>query len=151
MSKSRLVTEGSRSCEEHVELICAAWQKGVESILETGQRISVAQKDVGDGKFEGEILPKLPFARRTAYALKAIASNTVLSDVHHGAHLPPHWRTLDELTRVPQSRLLAAIRAGEVHPGIERKDVKALLPSKEPEQRDDDLPPDYEGSNASSP
>jgi hypothetical protein len=29
---------------------------------------------------------------------------------------------------------------------MERKDVKALLPPPEPEQRDDDLPPDYEGS-----
>jgi hypothetical protein len=92
----RLVTN-RRSCEEHVKLICAAWQRGVESIIETGQRISVAQAEVGEGKFEAEVLPKLPFARRTAYVLKAIASNTVLSDVHHGAHLPPHWRTLDDL------------------------------------------------------
>jgi hypothetical protein len=145
MSTAR-VTKDQRSCEEHVELICAAWQKGVESIIETGNCIAVAQDEVGRGRFEAEVLPKLPFRRSAAYALMAIASHAVLSDVQHVGHLPPHWGTLDALTRVPQTRLLTAIENGEVHPGMERKDVKALLPPPEPEQRDDDLPPDYEGS-----
>jgi hypothetical protein len=145
MSTAR-VTKDQRSCEEHVELICAAWQKGVESIIETGNCIAVAQDEVGRGRFEAEVLPKLPFRRSAAYALMAIASHAVLSDVRHVGHLPPHWGTLDALTRVPQTRLLTAIENGEVHPGMERKDVRALLPPPEPEQRDDDLPPDYEGS-----
>jgi hypothetical protein len=65
--------------------------------------------------------------------------------------LPPDWTTLYALTKVPQTRLRSALEDGKVYPGMKAKDVKALLPQPEPEQRDDDLPPDYEGSNAPAP
>jgi hypothetical protein len=147
MSKPQVnLVTNQRSCEEHVDLICAAWQKGVESIIETGARINVAQAEIGEGRFEAEVLPKLPFSRSTAYRLKAIASHGVLSNVAHVRLLPPSWGTLDALTRVPQTKLLSAIKSGKVHPGMARKDAMALLPKPKPEQRDDDLPPDYEGS-----
>jgi hypothetical protein len=120
----------STASRKHIEAICAAWQKGVASIIATGVQIAKAQIDIGEGKFEAEVLPELPFSRSTAYRLMAIASHKVLSDVAHVRHLPPSWGTLDALTKVPQTKLIAAIKRGDVHPGMERKDVAELLPAR---------------------
>jgi hypothetical protein len=126
--------------QEHVRLISTAWQRGVESIIETGERLhqAKADPDMPHGSFEAMIQCKLPFGPRTAQRLMAIANNTVLSNPTHVSHLPPSWGTLAELAKLPTSLLLAKIEDGSINPKMERKDVKAL---KEPEQRDDDLPP----------
>jgi hypothetical protein len=136
--------------QEHVRLISAAWQKGVESIIETGERLhqAKADPDMPHGSFEAMIQCKLPFGPRTAQRLMAIASNTVLSNPTHVSHLPPAWGTLAELAKLPTTLLLTKIEDGSINPMMQRKDVKAL---KEPEQRDDDLPPNYEGSGAPAP
>jgi len=42
--------------------------------------------------------------------------------------LPPSWRTLYQLTRVPEKKLVAKIADGTINPKTERKDVQALLP-----------------------
>jgi hypothetical protein len=75
-----------------------------------------------------------------------IAEDRVLSNTTHGSHLPASWRTLYELAQLPKHGLdlEVLIEEGAIHPKMERKDALALLPA--PEQRDDDLPPDYEGS-----
>jgi hypothetical protein len=93
----------------------------------------------------------LSFGPRTAQMLMAVASNAVISNPNHGSFLPPSWRTLYALSRLPQTLLLTKIKEGAIHPGLERKDVKALCPPPEPEQRDDDLPPDHEGSSTPAP
>ena len=56
-------------------------------------------------------------------------------------HLPAAWSTLYDLTVIANKGfdLEAGIESGAIHPKMERKDVKALLP---PPQRDDDLPDD---------
>ena len=56
----------------------------------------------------------------------------------HGKHLPIAWTTLYELSAVANKGfdLEAGIESGAIHPKMERKEVKALLP---PPQRDDDL------------
>ena len=52
---------------------------------------------------------------------------------------PIAWTTLYELTVVANKGLdlEAAIESGAIHPRMQRKDVRALLPP--PPQRDDDL------------
>jgi hypothetical protein len=126
--------------QEHVRLISAAWQRGVESIVETGERLhqAKADPDMPHGSFEAMIQCKLPFGPRTAQRLMAIAGNTVLSNPTHVSHLPPSWGTVAELAKLPTTLLLTKIKDGSINPRMERKDVKAL---KESEQRDDDLPP----------
>ena len=80
-------------------------------------------------------------SRSTAFKLVAIASNKTISNVSHAKHLPPSSETLYDLTVIANKGfdLEAAIESGAIHPKMERKDVKALLP---PPQRDDDLPDD---------
>ena len=73
--------------------------------------------------------------RTTAFKLVAIASNKILSNVSHVKHLPPSWRTLYELAVVANKGfdLEAGIESGAIHPKMERKDVRALLPHRHSE------------------
>jgi hypothetical protein len=131
---------------EHVRRITAAWQKTVANIVETGRLLIEAKDDIGYGGFEEMIRSgELPFKRGTAYALIAIADNRTLSDVQHVEQLPASWGTLYQLAMLPKHgvNLEVLIEEGAIHPKMERKDVRALLLLPE---RDDDLPPGYEGS-----
>jgi|ERR1700676_1777887 hypothetical protein len=57
----------------------------------------------------------------------AIARHPVLSNAAHGSHLPPSWRTLSELERLPAKTLLAKIEDGTVSPKMQRKDAFGLI------------------------
>jgi hypothetical protein len=68
----------------------------------------------------------IPISVKQAQAYMRIARNPVLANPGVFDALPPHWRTLDELTRVPLAALNKAITRGEIHPAMERADVAAL-------------------------
>jgi hypothetical protein len=136
---------------EHARRISAALLKGVESAMEAGQRLAIAQNELPRPEFLAMLKEDLGISESTASKLMSVASHPVLSELSKWKVLPPDWTTLYALTKVPQTRLRSALEDGKVYPGMKAKDVKALLPQPEPEQRDDDLPPDYEGSNASAP
>jgi hypothetical protein len=131
---------------EHVRRITAAWQKTVANIVETGRLLIEAKDDIGFGGFQEMIRAELPFGPGTAQRLMQIAEDRVLSNAAHAPHLPASWMTLYELAKLPKHGLdlEVLIEDGTINPRMERKDVRALLPA--PEQREDDLPPDYEGS-----
>jgi hypothetical protein len=130
--------------QEHAQRISAALVKGVESAVEAGHGLAIAQSQLDRPEFLAMLRDDLHITEGTSSKLKSIASHPVLSQLSHGKALPPNWSVLYALTQVPQARLISAIESGDIHPDMERKDVKALLPA--PEQRDDDLPPNYEGS-----
>jgi hypothetical protein len=114
--------------QEHAKRINAAWQKGVESIIETGQRLIEAKDELEHGSFESMVQLKLLFAPSTARALMAIAKHPVLSNRQHAGVLPPAWGTLAELARLPADLLASKIKDGTITPKLERKNVRALLP-----------------------
>jgi hypothetical protein len=126
---------------EHVRRITAAWQKTVDNIVETGRLLIGAKDDIG---FQEMIRAELPFSTGTAQRLMRVAEDRVLSNAAHAPHLPASWGTLYELAKLHKGGLdlETLIEEGAIHPKMERRDVLALLP----EQRDDDLLPDYEGS-----
>jgi hypothetical protein len=127
--------------KEHAARINEAWQRGVDAVVKTGMRIIDARDGLEHGEYIAMVENNLHFSARTAQRLVAIASNKVLSKATHASHLPTSWDTLYNLTVVANKGydLEAGIASGAVHPRMERKDVKALLP---PPQRDDDLPDD---------
>jgi hypothetical protein len=133
-----------RTRREHAAVISAALVKGVESAIEAGKCLAIAQSELDRPEFLAMLREDLHITEGTASKLKSIASHPVLSQLSHGKALPPNWSVLYALTQVRQARLISAIESGDIHPDMERKDVRALLPA--PEQRDDDLPPNYEGS-----
>jgi hypothetical protein len=131
---------------EHVRRITAAWQNTVRNIVETGRLLIHAKDDIGHGGFEEMIRAELPFGPSTAQRLMQIAEDRVLSNTAHAPLLPASWMTLYELAKLHKHGLdlEVLIEEGAIHPKMERKDVRALLPA--PEQREDDLPPGYDGS-----
>jgi hypothetical protein len=108
-----------------------AWTKSTSDIIETGKLLLQAREELDRNVFNAM---KLPFKLRTRQRLMAIAEHSVLSDATHVSHLPPSWGTLYELSRIPAEILLAKIEDGSVHPGMERKDVAALLNNNSPKQ-----------------
>jgi hypothetical protein len=127
--------------KEHAARINEAWQKGVDAVIETGMRIIDARDGLEHGEYIAMVENDLHFSRSMAFRFIAIASDKVLSNVAHVQHLPAAVGTLYDLT-VAANRgfdLEAGIASRAIHPKMERKDVKALLP---PPQRDDDLPDD---------
>jgi hypothetical protein len=137
---------------EHARRISAALLKGVESAMEAGQHLAVAQNELTRPDFLAMLKEDLSISEGTASKLMSIASHPVLSELSIRKALPVDWTTLYALTKIPQTSLRSAIEDGKVHPGMGAKNVRALLPQPEPEeQRDDDLPSDYEGSSAPAP
>jgi hypothetical protein len=122
--------------KEHAARINEAWQKGVGAVIETGLRIIDARDGLEHGEFEKMVRNDLHVSPGTARKLLAIASNKVIANRSHVNDLPASWGTLYELTSAENKGLdlEAGIASGAIHPKMERKDVKALLP-----QRDDDL------------
>jgi hypothetical protein len=113
---------------EHVKLISEAWQKGVGSIVETGQRLIEAKNELEHGQFETMIENKLPFTPSTAQRLMKIAANPILAKPAHAQALPPSWGTLYELTKLPERKLVAKLEDGTINPKSARKDIIKLLP-----------------------
>jgi hypothetical protein len=75
---------------------------------------------------ENPVTRPIPFGIRTGQMLMKIAAHPVLSATNHGSRLPPSWRTLYELTKLPEPLLEQALDEGHVHPAMERRHVLAL-------------------------
>ena len=119
----------------YADRITATWQKATGSIIETGALLLEAKDKVEHGEFEEMIERELPFGPRAARMLMDIARNPILSDRTHGSVLPPSWRTLYELTRVPADVLIAKIEDHSINPGMERKDVAAITGARHPKTK----------------
>ena len=70
----------------------------------------------------------LPISSKVAQAYMRIARNPILSNPDILDELPPHWRTLQTLTRVPDTLLNDALSRGRIHPGMQRAEAEALIP-----------------------
>lgn len=109
--------------------ITESWQKTVLGILETGQRLLKAKKDLEHGEF-GKIFEEraVPFCERTGQMLMAVARHRVLSNTKNSSLLPPHWGTLHQLEALgqPDARYRGWIADGTIHPEMERSDVTKL-------------------------
>ena len=117
--------------QEHAEGISVAWQKGIESILETGRLLIAAKDDLPHGSFLAMIQGKLPFGKAVAQRLMVIARHPVLSNTAHAQLLPPCWMTLHELTKLDgklgEGTLAARIEDGTITPKTQRQEVAAWL------------------------
>ncbi|MDP2739214.1 MAG: DNA N-6-adenine-methyltransferase [Pseudorhodobacter sp.] len=108
--------------------ICERWQDSAQAILDAGRMLIGVREQKGYGSWQYMFTEnKLPFGPRTARMLMQVARNQILGNRNHGSDLPPSWRTLYELSRVPESDLRQAFDDGRIHPEMARKDVKALI------------------------
>ena len=129
MKKAKKVKPRRRNThtpEEWAKRITTAWQKSVESIIETGRLLIEAKAELPHGEFENMINEKLPFGSRTAQRLMKIADHPILSNPTHVSHLPPSWGTLYALTELPDEVLSDMLEDGKLNCEIERKDVEQI-------------------------
>ena len=98
------------------------WQKSTAGIIETGTHLLEASNELERDIFNAM---RLPFCRRTAQRLMAIAARPIFAT--HASRLPPSWMTLYELTRLPDQILLARLEDGTINPGMERRDARHFL------------------------
>ena len=71
----------------------------------------------------------------------AIAAHPVISNATHGSCLPASWRTLYELTKLPEPQLARLLESGKIRPETERKHVLALQREAIREERVKQAPP----------
>jgi len=124
-----------RSEDEWADVIRADLAASAQGIIGAGRHLVQAKQQIAHGGWSGWLGRELHMNERTAQMLMAVSRNPVLANTNHGSYLPASWRTLYELSRLPDAKLTAAIEAGNVSPDMERKDVAALA-RPEPAPRD---------------
>jgi hypothetical protein len=120
----------------HAAGIKTAWNKQVSGIIETGQLLLQAKKEMsGSRKWLKLFDPKigdLPFCEDTAQLLMKIARHPVLSNAEHVRYLPPHWGTLAVLSKATPKQLEKWITDGIVNINTERQQAESLVRPKKP-------------------
>jgi len=109
--------------DEWASRIAACWRASFNAILEVGRLLTEAKAALPHGDFGTMIDTELPFGASTAQRLMAIAADPKLSNPAHVQHLPPHWGTLYELTKLPEEQFDARIKDGTIRPDMERRDI----------------------------
>jgi N6-adenosine-specific RNA methylase IME4 len=101
--------------------------KAVEGIVMAGKELAEAKVDLGHGSFEAMVRQELHMDPSTAARFMAISRHGVLSNLAHAQDLPTAWTALYELSRLSERQLEVAMKAGNVHPDMERKEAKQLV------------------------
>jgi hypothetical protein len=105
----------------------------VAAIIATGRELVAAKAALKHGDWERmftghprAVADPVRLSVNTAQRLMAIANHPVLSKAAHGQCLPSSWRTLYELTKLPERELERALDEGEITPETTREEASAL-------------------------
>jgi hypothetical protein len=131
MSKAIKKTRKQWACE-----ICAIHKQTVKQtiagIFKLGRMLIAAKKKLEYGQFLAMIESDLPFGARSAQMLMAVAADRRLTDANQVRLLPDAWRTLYELTKLPDEAFEQAVASGAITPRTTRADVGAMRPHYNP-------------------
>jgi hypothetical protein len=133
-AKRSVAFERSISVAPWAKQISAAWNRTVKGIFEVGRLLRKAERALRNDFSELIGRPgepgELPFGYETARRLIAIAEDKRLARIlTHGPKmrppvmLPPHWRTLHELTQLSTEQLDRAAEEGRITAEMHRSDV----------------------------
>lgn len=113
--------------ERWAELVRADLGRAVEGFIAAGRHLTEAKADLPHGSFEGWVREQVGISPQTARKLMAIAQHPALANRAHVRVLPPHWGTLAELEQLEPAALEQAIERGEITPGLDRDQARALV------------------------
>lgn len=126
MTRAKIqIVRNARSVEEWAERIRGVWQDNVAGIFEMGNLLESAREELGREQFKMLWHDELKYSKGMVSRLIAIATDKKLREVSPGK-LPAAWTMLYALTRLTAAQFAAGIESGAIHPGMQRKDVKAL-------------------------
>lgn len=106
--------------------IGAAWRQSLDSILLAGRLLSEAKEALAHGQWL-DMIEELAFGSRTAQRLMQISADPRLANSTHASHLPPHWATLYELTRLDDAQFDGALASGTIKPDMQRGDISSMV------------------------
>lgn len=114
-------------------MITEAWRASVGGIVAVGRLLMRAKAELPHGQF-GLLFKekKVPFSDRTGERLMEVAQHPIISDPTHGSVLPPHWRTLHAMTKIPAEQLKKLIADRTIHGETERKDIEKIAKEYDP-------------------
>jgi hypothetical protein len=125
-----------------VKEVCSRYKDMTQAVAENALRIGHLLIDIKEDCKRGgmnftDLFPKdksevgqpgkLPFVARTGQMFMAIAENSALQNTKHASYLPGDWTAIYELSRLPAPELTRIIEAGEVHPEMNRTEVKTVV------------------------
>ena len=106
--------------------ICAIHKQTVQGIFKMGRTLIAAKKKLPHGEFIAMVEADLPFGKRTAQMLMAIAADARLTKANQGSLLPATWRVLYELHKLSDPELEQAVVSGAINELTKRADVRTM-------------------------
>jgi hypothetical protein len=103
----------------------------VEAIVATGRELIAAKEALPHGSWY-PLLDELDLSPTMAQRFMRVARQPLLANPSRGTRLPASLNVLDELTRLDDDELAAAIEAGEIGPATTRAAAVAMARSSEP-------------------
>lgn len=122
-----VTTFNATSADDWAARITACWRQSVEAIFMAGRLIAEAKAALPHGEFRTMCKDKLPFGKRKAEMLMAIAADVRLSNAQRVALLPPNWGALYDMTRLDDDALDTRFADGTIRPDMERGDISTAV------------------------
>lgn len=112
------------SAADYVARVTACLRRSVEGFIMAGRWLRHAKERLEHGQFGPMVEGDLGMSQSTAQRLMAIGGDPRLSNAAHVQHLPPHWGTLYELTKLSDDEFQEGIRSGRIRPDMERREIE---------------------------
>src|SRR4051812_922580 len=87
--------------------IIACWQRSAEAFIETGRILTEAKGALPHGDFLQMLEAELPFDKRVAQMLMKIAADKRLTNANIVSLLPPHYSSMDEISKLDDEQIEA--------------------------------------------
>jgi len=110
----------------YVKKVQKQLNKTLQGFVEIGNILNQAHTNLNKASFLKMINEDLPFTRRTAQKLMAIANDKRITNPDYMPLLPPHWTSLHQLTYLDDEQFEYGIKEKIIYPDAERKDIIAL-------------------------
>jgi hypothetical protein len=115
----------------YVEVITNEWSAAcsgmLKAIFRIGEELIKAKAELEHGQFLAMIESELPFGRLTAWRFMTIARDERLANVSTLKHLPPHWNTLHQITRLDDQQFERLLNNGTIPPEVTYAEVNKVL------------------------
>ena len=126
-----IVAKKAKTRAQFATAICAvhtrAVRRSLEDAIQIGRMLIEAKNSLAHGEYLEMVESDLPFGKRAAQMLTAIAEDPRFQKANQGSlFLTLSWRTVYELTRLPDAVLEQAKKMGMIRPGMTRSDVERV-------------------------
>jgi hypothetical protein len=124
-----------KNVAQYADRITSAWHRATASIIEVGNNLIDAKKNLTPSDFRDLIRgleDQRVMSRSTISKLMTVASNAVLTKPDFQSQLPPSYETLYKLSRQDQAVLEKKIIDGEVTTETQQREIAQIFGKSNP-------------------